>query len=92
MRSKGEWGLEDWAMEEKDGFSVGIGGMTQEEDISVVALAAQDSRARRGGDSQAVGTEGHFTVVADADPGLETPDVRPPGAGWGGAQDGAVVG
>ncbi len=42
MRSKGEWGLEDWAMEEEEGFGVGIGGMPQVEDISVVALATQD--------------------------------------------------
>ena len=71
-------------MEQEDGFGVTVGGMTQVEDISVVALAAHDRGARRSVNSHAVGAQRDFTVVADADMGLEAPDVRPPGAGWGG--------
>src|SRR5512137_225770 len=39
-----------------------------------------------------MGADGDFAVVADSDSGLLAPDVRPPRAGWGGAQDGAILG
>jgi len=40
----------------------------------------------------AEGANGNLAVVADADPGLEAPNKRPPGALWGGADDGAALG
>jgi hypothetical protein len=32
-----------------------------------------------------------FAVVADADAGLQAPNIRPPRAGWRGTQDGTVL-
>ena len=72
-------------MEEEGRFELGIGGMAQVEDISIIALAAHDRGARRGSDREAVGSEGDFSIVADSDSGLEAPDIRPPRAGWGAA-------
>ena len=39
-----------------------------------------------------MGADGDFAVVADSNSGLLAPDVSPPRAGWGGAQDGAILG
>ena len=40
----------------------------------------------------ALGADGDFAVVADADTGLLAPDKRPPGTSWGGTQHGAILG
>jgi len=40
----------------------------------------------------ALGADGDFAIVADADTGLLAPDKRPPGTGWGGAQNGMLLG
>ena len=39
-----------------------------------------------------MGADGDFSIVADADRGLEAPDVRPPRAGRCGAKGGAFLG
>jgi hypothetical protein len=50
VRSKLECGLEDWAMEKQDRFGLRIRGIAQVEDVAIVAKAAEDRGARRGGD------------------------------------------
>ncbi len=85
MRAKREWGSEDGAMEEQDRFGVRVGGMSEVEDIAVVAQAAEDRGTRRGGNREAVRADGDFAIIVDADVGLEAPDIRPPRAGRGGA-------
>ncbi len=39
-----------------------------------------------------MGAERDFSIVADSDPGLEAPNIRPPGASWRAAQGGAILG
>ena len=84
--------LEDRAMEQDDGFGFGIGGMAEVVDVAVGAQAADDAGAWRGVNGLALGADGDFAVVADADAGLLAPDVGPPRTGRGGTQDGAVLG
>jgi len=61
-------------------------------DVAIWAEATDDMGARRRGQGQALGAGGDFAVVSDADAGLLTPDIRPPRAVWGGANDGAFFG
>jgi len=92
VRSKPDSGSEDRAVEENDGLGVGIGGVTQVEDVAVGSQATDDRGARRSGDGQALVTDGDFAVVADTDSGLLTPDIGPPRASGNGAQNGTVFG
>jgi len=85
-------GLKDWNMEEKDGFVFLVWGMLEIIDIAVWAEAANDGGAWRCIDGMALGTNGDFAVVADADTGLQAPDEGPPGTSRGGTQDGAFIG
>lgn len=89
MRAKVEW-LKDRAMEQDEGFGIGIWGVAEIEDVSVGLEASDYFRPRRGVNGLALGADGDFAVITDADAGLLTPDIGPPRAGWGGPQDGAV--
>jgi hypothetical protein len=42
-------------------------------------------------DAQTLGADGHATIGADFEGGADTPNIRPPGAARGGAQDGNWV-
>ena len=41
-------------------------------------------------EAQALGADGNAAIGADLDGGADTPNIRPPGAARGGAQDGAL--
>jgi hypothetical protein len=81
--------LEDWAVQQHDGLGVGIGCLPEVIDVSIWAQAADHGRPGRHLEGVALGADGDFAVVADADAGVLAPDKRPPGAGRGGAEDGA---
>jgi len=61
-------------------------------DVTIWAEAADDGAAWWGINGLALGADGDFAIVADADTGLLAPDKRPPGTGWGGAQNGMLLG
>ena len=66
--------------------------MTEVEEVAVRAEAADDFGAGWSVYGVALGADGDFAVIADADAGLLAPDIGPPGAlGWG-TEDGAFVG
>ena len=79
-------------MEEEDGFGLRIGGVTEVEDVTVRAQAADDGGAGWCVEGVALVADGDFAVVTDADAVLLAPDVGPPGAGGNGTEDGAVLG
>jgi len=85
-------GLKDWNMEEMDGFVFWVLGMLEIMDVAVWPEAANDGGAWRGIDGMALGANGDFAVVADADAGLQAPDKGPPGTGRGGTEDGTFFG
>ena len=64
--------------------------MTQVVDIAVGSEAADDVGARGGGQRMALGADGNFAVIADADAGALAPDERPPGTGRSGTKNGAL--
>ena len=80
----------DRAVEQDDGFGFLIGGVAEIEDVTVGSEATDDFGTWRGVHGQALGADGDFAVIADTDAGLLAPDVGPPGAGWGGTEDGTV--
>lgn len=91
MRTKGDGGLEDRAMEQDDGFGVHVGGLAEVVDVAVRAQAADDGGAGWDVHGVALGRDRNFAVVTDADAGLLAPDKGPPRTGWHGTQDGAFV-
>lgn len=91
MRTKGDF-LKGRAMEKNQGFGLWVWGMLQEEDVAVVAEAADDFRSWRGIKGLSEGADRHFAVVADTDAGLLAPDIRPPRALGSGTQDRAIFG
>ena len=79
-----------WAMEEQDGAFV-LGWRGEEDGVIAVGMdAAGDEGAGRLFDAQALGGDGDASVRADAGLRACAPDVGPPRAGRGGAQDGAL--
>ena len=92
MRSKVDGVSEDRAVEQNQGFGLGVWGVVEVVDVAVGAQAAEDGGAGRGGNGLALVVDGDFAVIADADVGLLAPNVGPPGTGGGGAQDGAFFG
>ena len=79
-------------MEDDDGFGFGIWGMLEVIDVAVWSEATDDGGTWRSCNGMALGADGDFAVVADADAGLLTPDKRPPRTSWGGTEDGAFFG
>lgn len=75
-------------MEQDDGFGVWVWGVAEVEDVAIGAEAADDGGTRWSGDGLALGADGDFTVVADADVGLLAPNVGPPRAVGCGPEDG----
>ena len=84
--------LEDWAVQEHDGFGFGIGCLAEIIDVSVGAQAADDTGPGRRVHGVALGADGNFAVVADADAGALAPDKGPPRAGGDRAQHRAFFG
>jgi hypothetical protein len=85
-------GLEDRNVEQDDGFGFLVWGVTEVKGVAIGAEAADELGAWGRVDGSALGADGDFAVVADAHTGLLTPDVGPPGALGGGADDGAFFG
>ena len=83
--------LEDWAMEQDDGFGFGIGSVAQVEAVAVWSQAANDRGTRWSIDGLALAADGDFAVIADAHVGLLAPDKGPPRTVGNGSQDGAVL-
>ena len=76
-------------MSEKDGLCGVIGWGGEEGKITVGMSAADDFGTGRLVESQALKTDGNAPIVADLDRGALTPDIGPPGAARGRAQEGA---
>ena len=89
MRSKADrrfWGWEEEAEElALDGRIEEGGG------IAVWMEAAGDAGAAGTLDAEALGADGDAPIGADFGVGALAPDIGPPGAVWGGAQDGAFL-
>jgi hypothetical protein len=84
--------LEDWAMEQEDGFGFGIGSVAQVIDVAVGPQAADDRGTRWSLHGLALAADGDFAVIADAHVGLLAPHKGPPRTVGNGSQDGAVLG
>src|SRR6266568_935968 len=85
-------GLEDRAVEEKDGFGVGIWGVPEVVSVAIGTEAADDGGAGRSNNWVALGADGDFAVVADTHAGLLAPDIGPPRTVGSGTDDGAFFG
>ena len=72
-------GLEDGTMEQDEGFGFEIGGVAEVVEVAIGTSAAEDGGTGWGVHGVALGADGDFAVVADADAGLLAPDVGPPG-------------
>ena len=79
-------------MEQNDGFGLGIWGMAEVIDVAVRTQATNDPDTGWRINRQALGADGYFAVIADADVDALTPDKGPPWAVGGGTQDRAVLG
>src|SRR5258706_3007556 len=77
-------------MEQDDGSGFRIGGIAEEEDVSVWTQAADNGGADGRIDGEALGSDRHLAIISDADLGLKTPNIRPPGAGRVGANHGPI--
>ena len=84
--------LEDWAVQEHHGFGCGIGRLAEVIDVSVWAQAADHSGPGWHVQGVALGADGNFAVVADADAGALAPDKGPPRAGGRRSQHRAFFG
>ena len=91
MRSKGD-DSKDWTMEENDRFGLWIWGVAQIIDVAIGAQATDDGGAGWSIQGLALGADGDFAIVADADAGLLAPDKGPPRTIRDGAQDGIFCG
>ena len=85
-------GSKDRAMEQNEGFGLGVWGMSEVIDVAVRTPATKDGSTGWRINRQALGTDGHFAVIADADVDALTPDKGPPRAVGDGTQDRAVFG
>jgi len=88
VRTKGDF-LKGRAVEQNNGFSLLVWRVLEEEEVTIVAEAADYFRPWWGLNGLSVGADRHFAVIADTDTGLLAPDVRPPRAVGSGTQDGA---
>ena len=91
MRSKGD-DSKDWTMEENDRFGLWIWGVAQIIDVAIGAQATDDGGAGWSIQGLALGADGDFAIVADADTDLLAPDKGPPRIRRGQTQDGVFVG
>ena len=80
-------GSEDGAMEQSDGFGLGVWCVAEVVDVAVWAQTTNHLGTRWSIKREALGTDGHFAVIADADAEALTPDKGPPRAVGDGTQD-----
>jgi hypothetical protein len=79
-------------MKQDDGFGIFVWGVAEVVDVTIGAETADDGGAGWGVNGLALGADGDFAVVTDADAGLLAPDVGPPRAVGIGLEDGALFG
>ena len=79
-------------MAENDGLGFWIWGGAEVVNVSIGAEAEDDGGSRWSINGLALGADGDFAVVADADAGWLAPDVGPPRAIGGGTDRGALFG
>ena len=84
-------GLEDRAVEQEHGLGFDRGLVAEVEDVTIGPQTADDGGTGWGVDGQALGTDGDFAIVADADPGALAPDIGPPGTRRSRAEDGTLL-
>lgn len=77
MRSKGDTGLEDRAVEQDDGFGRWVWGVAEVVDVAVGAQATDERGAVRGIHRLSLGSDGNLAVVTDAHGGLPHPSLVP---------------
>ena len=85
-------GSEHRAMEQDDGFCVFVRGVTEIVNVAIWAETTDDGGAGWSVNGLALGADGDFAVVPNADAGLLAPDVGPPRTVGIGAQDGSFFG
>ena len=85
-------GSEDRAVEQNDGFGAGVWGMAEVVDVAVRTQATKDRGTGWRINREALGADGDFAVIADAEVEALTPDKGPPRAVGDGTQDRAVFG
>ena len=73
-------GSEDGAMEQNDGFGLGVWGVAEVIDVAVRAQTTNHRGTRWRIHRETLGADGHFAVIADADVEALTPDKGPPRA------------
>jgi hypothetical protein len=83
-------GLEDRALEQNQGFGVGVGSVAEGGGIAVGTQAAEGQGSRGIVDGEALGAAGDFAVLSNPDVGALAPDKGPPRAAWNRTQAGAV--
>ncbi len=74
-------------MEQDDGFGAGVWGMAEVVDVTIRAQATNDPGTGWRINREALGADGHFAVIADADTAALTPDKGPPRAVGDGTED-----
>ena len=79
-------------MEQDEGFGLGIRGVTEVVDVTIVTQAADEGGAGRSVHGLPVGTDGNLAIVADAHGCLLAPDEAPPRTGGRWPQRGALFG
>ena len=92
MCDQNRTGSEGWDVEQDDGFSFGVWSVAKVKAVTVGTETADDMGTRGCVNGLALGAGRDFAVVADADAGLLTPDVGPPGTRRDGTDDGAFFG
>ena len=60
-------GSKDGAMEQNDGFGLGVWGVAEVINVAVWAQTTNHRGTRRGIYRETLGADGHFAVIADAD-------------------------
>ena len=85
-------GSKDRTVEQNDGFGVRSGCVPEVVDVTIRAEAPDDGGAWWRSEGEALGSDGNFAVVANADTSLLTPDIGPPRTGWEWAEHGTFLG
>lgn len=78
-------------MKQDNGFGLRVWGVAQVKDVSIGTKATNDMGTWWSVNGLTLGARRDFAVVADADAGLLTPEVGPPRALVGGADDGTLL-
>ena len=73
-------GSKDGAMEQNDGFGLGVWGMAEVVDVAVRTQATKDRGTGWRINREALGADGDFALIADAEVEALTPDKGPPRA------------